>query len=58
MPVQRLKRRGEEADGSHTIPLSDRAVEIVRYMDTIRSGERVFPIGPKAMLALLKQVPI
>jgi integrase len=56
IPVERLKRPGEEADGSHTIPLSDRCVELLRYMDSIRSGERVFPIGPGRMLALLKQL--
>jgi integrase len=56
IPVERLKRRGEEADGSHTIPPSDRAVEILGYMYGIRSGDRVFPIGPKALLTLLKQM--
>jgi integrase len=56
IPEPRLKRRGEEEDGSHTVPLSDRAVEIVRFMDSIRSGERVFPVGPKAMLTLLKEM--
>jgi len=50
VPVERLKRLGEEADGSHTIPLSDRAVEIVRFLDAIRSGDRVFPVSDKAML--------
>jgi hypothetical protein len=54
--VERLRRRGEEADGSHTIPPSDRAVEILGYMYGIRSGDRVFPIGPKALLTLLKQM--
>jgi integrase len=43
IPVERLKRRGEESDDSHTIPLSDRAVEIVRYMDSIPSGDRILP---------------
>jgi integrase len=56
IPVERLKRPGEEEDGSHTIPLSDRAVEILRFMDSIRSSDRVFPIGQKRMLAFLKTI--
>jgi integrase len=56
IPVERLKRPGEDEDGNHTIPLSDRAAEILRFMDSIRSDDRVFPIGQKRMLAFLKTI--
>lgn len=56
IPVDRLKRRGEEADGAHTIPLSDRAAAIIDHMATIRQNDRVFPIGPTALLLCLKEL--
>lgn len=54
IPVERLKRRGEEDDGGHTIPLSDRAAAIIEQMASVRQDDRVFPIGPSAMLLCLK----
>jgi integrase len=57
IPIERLKRPGEQEDGSHCIPLSDRAVEILREMKKFVGGSRVFPgLGEGALRYLLKKL--
>jgi integrase len=56
IPVERLKRQGEQEDGSHCIPLSDAAMVVLERMAEIRHDERVFPIGHQAMLICLRDL--
>jgi integrase len=56
IPVGRLKRPGEQEDKSHCIPLSDAALEVLRYMAEIRQDDRVFAIGRHAMRLVLNDL--
>jgi integrase len=56
IPIERLKRPGEQEDGSHCIPLSDAAMAVVERMAAIRHDDRVFPIGGQAMWHCLKEL--
>jgi integrase len=49
IPADRMKARR-----LHRVPLSDRAVEILREIP--RGGDRVFPLGDKSMLKLLARM--
>lgn len=51
IPAARMKnRRG----GDHEVPLSPRCIAILEQLAEIRSGDRIFPIGPHAMWNWLK----
>jgi integrase len=56
IPVERLKRPGEQEDGSHCVPLSDAALAVLEKMAAIRQNERIFPIGNQAMLLCLREL--
>jgi integrase len=56
IPLERLKRKGEQEDGSHCIPLSDAALGVLRALDEIRQDDRIFPIGLDDMLTCLKEL--
>jgi integrase len=56
IPVERLKRPGEQEDGSHCIPLSDTAVAVLNRMAEIRQDDRVFSIGEQMMRRCLKDL--
>jgi integrase len=56
IPVERLKRPGEQEDGSHCIPLGDPAVAVLNRMAEIRQDDRVFPIGEQMMRRCLKDL--
>jgi integrase len=56
IPVERLKRPGEQEDGSHCIPLSDAAVAVLNRIAEIRQVDRVFPIGEQMMRRSLKDL--
>jgi integrase len=56
IPVERLKRPGEQEDGSHCIPLSDAAMAVLERMAEIRHDERVFPIGVQTLLICLREL--
>jgi integrase len=43
-------------DKPHQVPLSDAAVDVLRFMASIRSDDRIFPIGPAAMRLLLREM--
>jgi integrase len=49
IPASRTKR-----DKAHVVPLSGPAVALLRQMEAIRSDDRVFPVGPEAMLRVLR----
>jgi integrase len=56
IPVGRLKRPGEEEDGSHSVPLSDAATAMLRGVPRY-SGDQIFVgMGSDAMLHLLQQM--
>jgi integrase len=56
IPLERLKRPGEQEDGGHCIPLSDAAIVVLKRMAEIRQDDRVFPIGRQAMRRCLKDL--
>jgi integrase len=56
IPVERLKRQGEQEDGSHCIPLSGAALAVIEQMAEIRYDDRIFPIGHQAMLLCLRDL--
>ena len=56
IPVERLKRPGEQEDGSHCIPLSDAAIAVFKRMAEIRQDDRILPIGEHAMWLCLKDL--
>jgi integrase len=56
IPVERLKRPGEQEDGSHCIPLSDAAVAMLKRMAEIRQDDRVFSIGKQMMRSCQKDL--
>jgi integrase len=43
-------------DEPHQVPLTSEAIEISRFMESIRQGDRIFPIGGGAMLKLLREM--
>jgi integrase len=51
IPAGRMKN-----DKPHQVPLSDAALDVLRFMDSIRSDDRIFPIGPAAMRLLLREM--
>jgi integrase len=56
IPRHRLKRKGEEEDGSHTIPLSDPAMRVLEQMAAVRQGDRIFRIRDDAMRFCLRDL--
>jgi integrase len=51
IPAIRMKR-----DREHRIPLSEAALTVLKSMAEIRQDDRVFPLGPSAMLDCLKEL--
>jgi integrase len=51
IPGSRMKR-----DREHRVPLSDDAVAIIERMAEIRHDDRIFPVGPAAMLRRLNEI--
>jgi integrase len=51
IPPERMKR-----DKEHEVPLSDRAIQILRRMEEVKSGDVVFPISPITAWKALKKL--
>jgi integrase len=51
IPPGRMKR-----DKQHEVPLSDRAIQILRRMEEVKSGDVVFPLSPMTAWKALKKL--
>jgi integrase len=51
IPAERMKAKRE-----HRVPLSDRAIEILRQMEKARRGDRVFQVSPRTILNTIRRL--